>query len=80
MRGETHEIADLRYAIRPEDHRNFAGSIAKSDWPAFGRIVFRLMRGRYGDYRNWLAIDDWGVDIAATLTSSSSVRPEDRRR
>lgn len=74
MRKETGEIAALRTAIRPRDHRNFAGAIARPDWPASGRAFFRVMRGRYGDHRNWPAIDVWADNIAADLVASSPTR------
>ena len=70
MRKETPEIAALRTALHAREHRNFAGVIARSDWPAVGRAFFRLMGGRYGDHRNWSAIDAWAGAIAADLRAS----------
>lgn len=49
------EVTDLRA------HRFFARAIARGDWPGIGRIVFRLMGGRYGDARDWAA---WADGIA----------------
>lgn len=65
MRRTTPEIAALQDAIHARGHRNFAGSIARADWPLRGRIFFRAMGGSYGDHRNWPAIDDWADTIAA---------------
>ena len=76
MRGETKEIASLRAAIQPGEHRNFAGAVARADWPGSGRAFFRAMGGHYGDYRNWAAIDTWADAIAAEPTVPSPRRPE----
>ncbi len=51
----------------------FAGAVARSHWPATGRAFFRATGGRYGDHRNWPAIDAWADRIAAQLHAKSSV-------
>ena len=76
MRKETSEIAALRRAIHSRGHRDFAGVVSRGDWPASGRAFFRAMGGRYGDHRNWPAIDGWADDIAAALASTTSVGPD----
>jgi menaquinone-dependent protoporphyrinogen oxidase len=78
MRKDTSEMAILRRAVHPREHHNFAGSIARRDWPVVGRLVFRALGGRYGDHRNWSAIDAWADQIAAELTTSIS--PSDVER
>ena len=67
LRKETPEIAGFRAAVSPREHRNFAGAIARPHWPASGRAFFRAMGGRYGDYRNWAAIDAWADRIAVQV-------------
>lgn len=52
-----------------QGHRFFAGAIAPGDWPGFGRIVFRLMGGRYGDALDWDDIDGWSSLIADALAA-----------
>lgn len=69
MRGESAELRGFRSAVRPEGHRNFAGVVRPGDWSAFGRAFFRASRGRYGDARNWPAIDAWADAIAAKLAA-----------
>ena len=76
LRKETPEIARFRAAVGAREHRNFAGVIARSHWPASGRAFFRAMGGRYGDHRNWDAIEAWADHIAgqllpATVTGSN---------
>jgi menaquinone-dependent protoporphyrinogen oxidase len=73
LRKETPEVAELRLLLHPREHRNFAGAIARSHWPAAGRAFFRAAGGRYGDHRNWPAIDAWADLIAAQLHVTSSV-------
>jgi menaquinone-dependent protoporphyrinogen oxidase len=67
LRKETPEIAGFRAAVSPRGHRNFAGAIARSHWPPSGRAFFRAMGGRYGDHRNWAAIEAWADRIAAQV-------------
>ena len=55
--------ADLSY----QGHRLFSGVVRASQLPLGGRIRFRLMGGRYGDYREWDAIDGWAAEIAGEL-------------
>jgi menaquinone-dependent protoporphyrinogen oxidase len=35
-------------------------------------MVFRLMGCRYGDFRDWPAIDRWAVEIADALDNRTS--------
>jgi menaquinone-dependent protoporphyrinogen oxidase len=72
-RKETPEVAGLQGLLHPREHRNFAGAIARSHWPAAGRAFFRAAGGRYGDHRNWPAIDAWADLIAAQPHVKSSV-------
>jgi menaquinone-dependent protoporphyrinogen oxidase len=72
-RKETPEVTEMRRLLHPREHRNFAGAITRSQWPASGRAFFRATGGRYGDYRNWPAIDAWADLIAAQLHVESSV-------
>lgn len=71
LRKETPEVTGMRRSLHPREHRNFAGAIARSDWPATGRAFFRAAGGRYGDHRNWSAIDAWADLIAAQLPARS---------
>lgn len=68
LRRDPNDIAELRAAVLPLGHRNFAGVIARSHWPVLGRAAFRIMGGRYGDHRNWPAIDAWADDIAERMS------------
>jgi menaquinone-dependent protoporphyrinogen oxidase len=74
LRKETPEMASFRAALRAREHRNFAGAIARSHWPASGRAFFRAMGGRYGHHRNWAAIDTWADHIAVQVLPAADTR------
>ena len=57
MRGQTPEMTGILAAAAAREHRNFAGAVSRSHWPVVARAFFRTMGGRYGDHRNWPAID-----------------------
>ena len=67
MRKETQEITQLRRLLLSREHRDFAGAIERAHWSATGRAFFRATGGRYGDHRNWPAIDAWADLIASQL-------------
>lgn len=79
LRKETPELAGFRAAIAPREHRNFAGSIARSHWSTSGRVFFRAMGGRYGDFRNRAAIEAWADRIAAQLVPATATQDLSRR-
>ncbi|MEU6379789.1 flavodoxin domain-containing protein [Streptomyces sp. NPDC046909] len=54
---------DLSY----RGHQLFSGVISRAQLPRAGRILFRLVGGRFGDYRDWAAIDGWASEIADEL-------------
>ncbi|MEU9048200.1 MULTISPECIES: flavodoxin domain-containing protein [unclassified Kitasatospora] len=60
--------AELRAVLQPVGRHDFAGAVSPQHWPIIGRLVFRVMGGRYGDHRDWAEIDDWADGIARTLT------------
>lgn len=79
MRKETPELVELAKVLGAVEHRNFAGAIAPADWPRRGRLFFRLVGGRYGDHRNWPAIDRWADQIGAWLLASGATREQRAR-
>ncbi|WP_030270927.1 flavodoxin domain-containing protein [Streptomyces sp. NRRL B-24484] len=60
--------ADLLAAIAPVGRHDFAGAVAPEHWPATGRLVFRLMGGRYGEHTDWDEVDAWAAVIAARVS------------
>ena len=72
LRKDTPEITAFRETVGPREHCNFTGAIARDDWPTPGRLAFRAMGGRYGDHRNWPAIDAWAEHIALEASTTVS--------
>jgi menaquinone-dependent protoporphyrinogen oxidase len=64
--------------LRPLGTRLFSGVVSKKDFPFTGRLVFRLMGGRYGDFRDWSDIDAWADGIADALAERDAHPPARR--
>ncbi|WP_017559041.1 flavodoxin domain-containing protein [Nocardiopsis baichengensis] len=59
--------ADLAAPFPVRGHRLFSGVVGPEHLSRAGRLVFRLMGGRYGDHRDEGAIDAWAASIAEEL-------------
>jgi menaquinone-dependent protoporphyrinogen oxidase len=66
---EPKRIVEIRAAIRPREYRVFQGVIRKHQWPLWSRMFFHAFGGRFGDHRDWPAIDAWADRIALALPS-----------
>jgi menaquinone-dependent protoporphyrinogen oxidase len=71
-RREPKGIGRLLRAIRPRDYHVFAGAVAAEHLSFVGQVFFRLLKGRYGDYRNWQEINAWAASIAQQLADSEA--------
>lgn len=60
-------VQSLPAGLSYRSHALFSGVIRASQLPLGGRIRFRLLGGRYGDFRDWAAIEGWAAGIAAEL-------------
>jgi menaquinone-dependent protoporphyrinogen oxidase len=67
-------ITDLVNSIHPRDHHTFAGLVAPAHLPLRGRVIYRAMGGRYGDFRDWGEIDAWAEGIARQLALDEPAR------
>lgn len=66
--GQEKRIAkSLRGDVQPRDHRLFSGLCRRGQLPVAGSILFRAAGGRFGDYRDWSAIEAWARDIAQDI-------------
>jgi menaquinone-dependent protoporphyrinogen oxidase len=63
-------LVELDRLLHPRDHRFFAGALAPAELPLGQRTAFRLAGGRYGDFRDWDAIDGWTDEIAQQLLAA----------
>lgn len=67
MREEARVRALAVESLRPRHHRLFTGVVRAEHFPLLSRVLFRLVGGRFGDFRDRAQIDGWTDDIAATL-------------
>lgn len=79
---EPKELARIWSAVRPRDHRVFAGALDRGTLAdADLGPVERFVAERFvpdGDFREWPAIDAWVDDIVRTLGGSRSIAPAGR--
>lgn len=66
-------VAPFLDLVRPVDTRLFTGVVRKDEFPPISRVVLRLMGGRYGDLRDWPAIDAWAAGIRDQLLEAKQV-------
>jgi len=68
---EPKEIAELREAINPKDHRVFSGALDPSKLGFAHQMMRKLPAARVmfpeGDFRNWKDIEVWASSIARAL-------------
>jgi menaquinone-dependent protoporphyrinogen oxidase len=73
MVTEPKEVAELREAIHPRDHRIFFGALDPKKLGFLHRLMFNLPANldrklfADGDFRDWNAIEAWAAQIAEEL-------------
>jgi menaquinone-dependent protoporphyrinogen oxidase len=75
---EPKGIREIRAEIRVREYRVFRGVIHKHQWPFFSRVFFHAFGGRFGDHRDWPAIDAWADRIAGALSDHRGMRSDGR--
>jgi menaquinone-dependent protoporphyrinogen oxidase len=72
--AEPEEIAALREAIHPREHRVFFGALDASRLGFRDRVIRSLPAGRgllpAGDFRDWAEIETWATEIARDLAKA----------
>ncbi|MGW0117918.1 flavodoxin domain-containing protein [Streptomyces sp. NPDC003327] len=71
-REEGHVVGGLVDELRPRGHRLFSGVIEPGHLTPAARVKFRAMGLRYGDYRDWPAVDDWAGHIGREVLGSGA--------
>lgn len=75
-RAEAMQQSRLRGALTQEvplrGHKVFSGVYRSDQMPAPLRVLFRFAGGRFGDLRNWAAVDAWTDQITAQLAETAS--------
>lgn len=74
-RTEEESIIAQLGDLRPRGHRIFSGVVSPGQFPFPSRVFLRLVGVRYGDYRDWDAIDAWAGEIAAGLETIVTLDP-----
>ena len=54
-------------ATGANEHRLFAGALDKSKLSFGERAIVKAVRAADGDFRNWVAIEEWAAKIAVAL-------------
>ncbi|WP_285732746.1 flavodoxin domain-containing protein [Nocardiopsis sp. ATB16-24] len=69
---EPKEVTELRRTTHLREHRLLKGALSPEHLPLFGRVVYRIMGGHYGDFRDWAEVDDWAEAIASELSAAGA--------
>ncbi|HEX7307666.1 flavodoxin domain-containing protein [Lentzea sp.] len=72
MLEENDILARLLDIVTPVEHRLFTGVVTNTTFGRLGALVFRALGGRFGDFRDWDAIEKWGASIADALADQKS--------
>jgi menaquinone-dependent protoporphyrinogen oxidase len=64
---EPKQITEFQAAIRPRDHRVFAGALDRQQLSFSERVIVKAVKAPTGDFRDWDDIDAWAETIAHTL-------------
>ncbi|MGW0230188.1 flavodoxin domain-containing protein [Actinopolymorpha singaporensis] len=68
LAGENPKVVgQFSDTIGPRDHHVFAGAIQPGHLSRMGRLFYRGIRGKYGDFRDWKDVDAWSDTIARQL-------------
>ncbi|MEU8512908.1 flavodoxin domain-containing protein [Kitasatospora sp. NPDC048722] len=71
-REEDHVVGGLIDELHPRGHRLFSGVIKPEHLKRAGRVKFQAMGLRYGDYRDWTAVDAWAREIGLRVLGRSA--------
>ncbi|MBC6445870.1 flavodoxin domain-containing protein [Actinokineospora xionganensis] len=64
------ELPGVTGSLRPRGYRFFAGVMDEASTSRLSRLVWKGLGGRFGDFRDWAAIDAWARDIAESLAAA----------
>jgi menaquinone-dependent protoporphyrinogen oxidase len=71
-RREPHGIGERLASTRARGYRVFAGVVDPREWPRPSLWLFRALGGRFGDRRDWAAIDAWADAIGRELAPAGA--------
>lgn len=61
--------AQFKGVVEPVEHHLFSGVVTAEALPPNGRLIFRVIGGRYGDHRNWPEIEAWADRIGQSVAA-----------
>lgn len=67
MQEEPLVLASLAPATRPRGHRLLSGAVERDHLSPRGRAAFRMLGGRYGDFRDWDEVAAFADEVAGAL-------------
>ncbi len=67
------DLPALKAAIHPRDHRLFQGRLTESGLRTPERLLAKMARTPFGDFRAWDDIMDWAREIARAVSGEAPV-------
>ena len=74
------DVSPLTGRIHPRGHQIFAGALDKGQLTLLERTVVRLVRAKFGDFRDWEQIRAWSMGIADELRHLDSAAGKDDKQ
>jgi menaquinone-dependent protoporphyrinogen oxidase len=62
--GDAADVPSLVERVGAREHRTFAGELQEGALGFKERLIVRMVKAPYGDFRDWNAIDAWADTIA----------------
>jgi menaquinone-dependent protoporphyrinogen oxidase len=66
--ADPKEMAILREAAKPRDHRVFYGDLDRDELSIGERLIVGALKAPDGDFRDWTEIEHWAEGIAEELS------------
>ncbi len=65
--GDAPEVGPMVQRLGAREHRTFAGELQQGVIGFKERMIVKMVKAPYGDFRDWAAIDAWADAIAEAL-------------
>jgi menaquinone-dependent protoporphyrinogen oxidase len=73
--GDPAGAAAIIALLQPRGHRTFAGRLERDDLGRGEKLIVRVVRAPFGDYRDWPAVQAWADEISGELGASEAGAP-----
>lgn len=71
-REDPQRLAAALGAVVPRDHHIFAGRMDQSTLNFVERVIARVVKAPFGDFRDWPEIRSWAGEIAVELRAAAA--------